>query len=441
MSSKLSIDVLQMILDNVDEADLVAVCQVNKVCCSCSQDILYRNIIVDTDHRFQVCQTLAESTHLARRVRSFAVTALDRSSLYWMAKALQNMTSLRSLTLYFQPSHILDRCNFKLDSFTYHRSYDERLKKFLNSQPTLTHLELLGGPTDDNVTVKFNVSCLPNLTRVTTWFSWLPLIVPGRPVSEVNAFDTLTYENPIDLNFFTRSTTPIRRLAILYCCLHSTPEKLLASIFPSLVHLAINMEIYRCVSSEIVVRAPFSQFPSHSIFMSSFGFNYRTPSGLETCSLSWFHSEPLKSTQNFLKNLPKGHSPQLSKTFLKGHTHYFRLKPPFILSTMPFLMAKNIAAGNNIVGSGLFATRRNVPGVPRISSRRHDQDVRFLLRPALELTTSAHKAPPSFPHHHRHLIVLPDHPARLSRAAAAAAKKRPKRKDVPGEGESALPEC
>src|ERR1700733_1578619 len=92
MSYNLPIDVLLMILDHVDEADLVAVCQVNKVCCSCSQDILYRNIIVDTDHRFQVCQTLAKSTHLARRVRSFVVTALDRSSLYWMAKALQNMT-------------------------------------------------------------------------------------------------------------------------------------------------------------------------------------------------------------------------------------------------------------------------------------------------------------------------------------------------------------
>ena len=46
MSYNLPIDVLLMILDHVDEADLVTVCQVNKVCCSCSQGILYRNICV-----------------------------------------------------------------------------------------------------------------------------------------------------------------------------------------------------------------------------------------------------------------------------------------------------------------------------------------------------------------------------------------------------------
>jgi hypothetical protein len=263
MSSKLSVEVLQMILDNVDEADLVAVCHVNKVCCSCSQDILYRNIIVDTVHRLQVCQTLAQSTHLAKRVRSFAVTVANfYHSPKEMAKALQNMTSLRNLSFHSQPSYILNGCTFKLDSFISHIPYSRHLKKFLDSQPSLTHLELLGAYTTEYV--EFEAPCLPNLTRVSTWFEWLPLIIPGRPVSEVNAhFEAFVYEeDPIDLNFFTLSTAPIRKVALLYMDLRSTPEQLLASIFPSLVHLTIHMKLNRDVSSE-EVRAPFFQFLSH----------------------------------------------------------------------------------------------------------------------------------------------------------------------------------
>jgi hypothetical protein len=107
MSSKLSVDVLQLILENVGKADLVAVCQVNKVCCSCSQDILYRNICVQTDSQWRVCQTLANSTHLASRVRSFSIMSRFNCT-ETMAKALQNMSSLRNLILYNQPASALD---------------------------------------------------------------------------------------------------------------------------------------------------------------------------------------------------------------------------------------------------------------------------------------------------------------------------------------------
>jgi hypothetical protein len=261
MSFKLSVDVLQMILDNVDKADLAAVCQVNKVCCSYAQDILYRDIIVDTDHRLQVCQTLARSAHLAKRVRSFVVTAKKYHSPEEMAKALRNMTSLRILTLHSQPSYILDECTFELDSFAFHRPYDSHLNDFLYSQPNLAHLEYFN--LSNHVTVEFKGSVLPNLTRVSSPFFWLPYIIPGRPVSEVNAaFENWIYHGDFNLNFFTLSTAPIRRLAILYCHLDSTPEQRLASIFPSLVHLTVHMKIDgRELFRE--VRAPFFQFPSH----------------------------------------------------------------------------------------------------------------------------------------------------------------------------------
>src|ERR1700733_13479552 len=134
--SEIPVDVLLYILDYVDKADLATVCRVNKICCSCSQDVLYRDIYAKTP---QVHQTLAQSTHLARRVRSF-------ESYYgntYLATALRNMTSLRILKL---PNGVvmdsLDGCTFKLDSFECHQVHgsNESFPKFLSSQPSLKYV-------------------------------------------------------------------------------------------------------------------------------------------------------------------------------------------------------------------------------------------------------------------------------------------------------------
>src|ERR1700728_1131551 len=87
------VDVLREILEHVSKADLVTLCRVNKICCSCSQDVLYRNIRV-RDPR--VIQILAESTDLAKRVRSF----YSDYSHPPLSMALKNMSSLRHLDLY-----------------------------------------------------------------------------------------------------------------------------------------------------------------------------------------------------------------------------------------------------------------------------------------------------------------------------------------------------
>src|ERR1700730_2139783 len=165
MSSNLSVDVLQLILENVDKADLVAVCQVNKVCCSCSQDILYRNIrIHQKPPRLNVCQTLAQSIHLAKRVRSFSLASHRMiDSLESMTKALQNMSSLRSLTLRLIHTPNLNGCTFKLDSFNCCFDSVEALQ-FLNNQPSITHLTL--SMTLPMPNVEFEATCLPKLTRV-----------------------------------------------------------------------------------------------------------------------------------------------------------------------------------------------------------------------------------------------------------------------------------
>src|ERR1700728_1471094 len=92
--SEIPVDVLRDILEYVDQAGLATMCRVSKICCSCSQDVLYRDIYVETP---RVHQTLAQSTHLARRVRSF-----DSNYDYdpYLPMALRNMTSLRILKLF-----------------------------------------------------------------------------------------------------------------------------------------------------------------------------------------------------------------------------------------------------------------------------------------------------------------------------------------------------
>src|SRR5277367_2228867 len=137
--SEIPVDVLLNILDYVDKAGLAAMCRVNKICCSYSQDVLYRDIYA-RDSR--VHQTLAQSTHLARRVRSFS----SRSTGSDLAIALRNMTSLRILKLSCDPNmDIFDGCTFKLDSFkcTFWIDYGESLPKFLRSQPSLKYVTLV----------------------------------------------------------------------------------------------------------------------------------------------------------------------------------------------------------------------------------------------------------------------------------------------------------
>jgi hypothetical protein len=238
------VDVLHLILEHVDKANLVKICLSNKVCCSCSQDILYRDIRI-YGHHFNItklCKTLNESTHLAKRVRSFEMISCDYEvqlrNEQELRKSLQKMTCLRSLRLDTPNYSILDGCTFKLDSYSsFDLSWEEALHRFLCSQPSITNVTL--GISSDSY-VEWG-PCLPNLTRVTTRFSWLPHIIPNRPVNQVIACGTRSYIEFVDLSFFTLSTSPIQKLKINYTYLYSTPLHLLASIFPSLTHLTLKL--------------------------------------------------------------------------------------------------------------------------------------------------------------------------------------------------------
>jgi hypothetical protein len=241
----ISIDVLRLILEHVDKADLANICLLNKICCYCSQDFLYRDIRRDGFlSTAKVCQTLAESTHLARRVRSFEITNHDyiewREWQRWgLQKSLRNMIYLRSLRLFcYTDFSDVDGYTFELVSFASGYFLPGPLLRFLHSQPSLTDVTLGVSASDDP---EFGATCLPNLTRVTARFSWLRQLIPNRPVNEVIAYGSMCDSDSADLSFFTLSTAPIRKLTIEYSYLYLTPVPLLASIFPSLTYL--KMEI------------------------------------------------------------------------------------------------------------------------------------------------------------------------------------------------------
>jgi len=179
------VDVLREILEYVDIDDLAILCIVNKIFCSCSQDVLYREIEDGDAHVVQ------KSTDIARRVRSFAT----KHSSPELATALRNMSSLRSLELDgVRDESILDGCTFELDSFETSFPYFESLQNFLNSQPSLTELSIS--------------RCLPNLTRVKAFPSLLRILIPGRPVRVVIILSPWRIDST-DLSFFTLSTTSL----------------------------------------------------------------------------------------------------------------------------------------------------------------------------------------------------------------------------------------
>jgi hypothetical protein len=232
------VDVLLAILEHADKATLVRMCKVNTVCCSCSQDVLYREIQISRPSEFRVYQTLAQSTHLARLVRSLEIRRnSDDPNIHG---ALQNMINLRRLILrHYYDFNLLVGCTFTLDSFTCRSVLEfQLLHQFLLSQPSLTSFSLeIYSDIDD--WPEFGAACLPILTRVNAPFSKLPQLISNRPVKEVVSLGSLLESNSVDFSFFARSTVPIQKLTIGYSYLYATPIHSLASIFPSLTHLGL----------------------------------------------------------------------------------------------------------------------------------------------------------------------------------------------------------
>ena len=245
------VDVLRHILGHADQATLAKVCLLNKICCSCSQDILYRHIrITEYLEGTKICRTLGQSTHLARRVRSFVISShvYVKRHERELREALQNMTYLRNLSFRCTTNFsVLDGCTFKLSSFTCSPLHHQPLHGFLLDQPSLTNVRLT--PLHDPPV--FEETCLPNLTLVTTVFHWLTQLVPNRPVKEVVSLGVIPIGDSVDLSFLALSTSPIQKLTIHYSILYPNPGQFLASVCPSLTHLKIDADLIYSIVCEL----------------------------------------------------------------------------------------------------------------------------------------------------------------------------------------------
>ena len=145
--------------------------------------------------------------------------------------ALKNMTSLRHLELFrVYDATILDGCTFQLDQF--HCSFDdsEPLRKFLASQPSLTYVHFHSRV---DVSIPFEQTLLPNLTRVRAHPEWLPTLIPGRPVSSIVMYGhNYTHDaDDFNLSFLALSTGPLLKLNIPFNSLYPKPASFLTSTF------------------------------------------------------------------------------------------------------------------------------------------------------------------------------------------------------------------
>jgi hypothetical protein len=262
--SQIPVDIMLIILDNLDKSDLATMCRLNKICCASSQPVLFRDIRIQyyqgdefnerlsirPDRGFALCWILSQSPHLARCVRSFFVMVYEISMCFGekIAETLEFLPSLRHLGLnvYNDFIHQLNgrTFSFKLKSFSFY-SYDIRLQNFLNSQPSLTTIDIrLHDPRHLRYLprLEFERKCMPNLTRVTThiFSTDAEEIIRGRPVSEITCIGQPNIHHNITLGFFALSTAPIRKLTIDFEPLYygEKPGQL-RELFPSLTHLTL----------------------------------------------------------------------------------------------------------------------------------------------------------------------------------------------------------
>ncbi|KAG2146099.1 uncharacterized protein EDB93DRAFT_1251067 [Suillus bovinus] len=180
----------------ISSNDMAVLCRVCAGLYDAVVDSLYESITVDNS---DVCTTLAECPHLAKKVKSFVFTYptimvhdgpkvhLDNLTL-----ALKNMTCLSTLKLIHSKKHeyssVLQYCDAKLHLF--HCTYDvnRQFLSFLNRQDNIRNLALAGLPTIDIYPTHeemFLPTSLPHLSEVSADPCFLNDLVQGCPVHTV----------------------------------------------------------------------------------------------------------------------------------------------------------------------------------------------------------------------------------------------------------------
>ena len=172
--------------------DLLAVAAASHTLNAVAQRTLYRIIsITPAANNLSVLNTLAALPHTATHVRTFSITVhheLPHTFHPLLAKALEHMSELTSLTLFLDPgaSCVLNSQARYLNLASFASSFplDPNLAGFLTRAPALLDLQVGSALSSSNDQSEINLppASIPNLTRFTGPHNTARLVVPQRPV-------------------------------------------------------------------------------------------------------------------------------------------------------------------------------------------------------------------------------------------------------------------
>lgn len=199
-------ELLDSICSHLPTTDLVAVASTNSILNAVAQRTLYRHIsITPATNNLTVLNTLAALPHPAAHVRTFSITLHNEQphAFYTLlAKALERMTELTSLTLFLDAdaSWVLNSgARYpNLASFASSFPLDPNLADFLSRTPAIVELQVgsAQSSSDQPERIKFPSTSIPNLARFTGPHNTAGVVVPQRPVealflSEVISDDSI----------------------------------------------------------------------------------------------------------------------------------------------------------------------------------------------------------------------------------------------------------
>ena len=198
-------ELLDSICTHLPTPDLLSVASASYTLSAVAQRTLYRNIsITPATRNLPVLDTLAARPHTAAHVRTFSITLHHEQphAFYTLlAKALEQMTELSSLTLFLDAdaSWVLNSVAryLSLTSFASSFPFDSNLVDFLSRTPAIVDLQVGSAlPANDQPEMNLPSTSIPNLARFTGPYHTARAVVPQRPIealflSEVISDDSI----------------------------------------------------------------------------------------------------------------------------------------------------------------------------------------------------------------------------------------------------------
>lgn len=258
-SHKLPLDVLYALLEHMDhdKAGLAKLCLVSRIFKEASESVLYRRIVMPLPAVSRVCMSLACS-RLATHVRHFETSKKpgwkprDARELLHMRTALREMTGLRILRIHFggPMAWILDGCHFtQLRSMLCNLSCDHHLADFFRRQVQLTDVTLSSIHTH-HFPCHIDQACLPNLRQISAEPAWLSMLVPCRPITNIDIWDFVETDN-MESDWLLQSSSAVTSLSVSESFLISRGVARIASLVPQLRQLTIKCGTTDLFSDEV----------------------------------------------------------------------------------------------------------------------------------------------------------------------------------------------